>query len=332
MAIIEVRNLTKRFDVALSRPGVGGMLRGLLSPEYRSVTAVDGVSLTVEEGETVAFIGPNGAGKSTTIKMLTGLLHPTSGTATVGGLVPWDERERLAFTIGCVFGQRSQLWYHLPPADSFRVLGRIFDLDDDETTRRTARLAELFDLNEFMTTPVRKLSLGQRMRCEVAACLLHRPRMIFLDEPTIGLDVVAKRTIRELIGRLNQEEQTTIFLTSHDAGDIERLCRRVVVVNRGGVVLDLPVKELKHRYLAVKDVGVRFEVEPETLPERPGLELTKRKGAGMRFRVDTSRCPIGEALAAVAAAGSVEDITVADLPLEDVIARIYESGAGEVGA
>ena len=303
---------------------MSGLVSNLLSPQYKTVAAVSELSLQVEQGETLAFIGPNGAGKSTTIKMLTGILHPTSGTAKVAGCVPWEERERLAFHIGCVFGQRSQLWYHLPVGDSFEVLGSIFGINPRERASRVDHLVELLELQEFFQTPVRKLSLGQRMRCEIAACLLHKPEILFLDEPTIGLDVVAKRAIRDLILRLNKEDGTTIFLTSHDAGDIEQLCKRVIIVNQGGIVLDLPVKELKRRYLAEKVIGLRFENPPENIDEQEGIRLLKRKGAGMKFLVDTEKIQIGNALSIIAAFGKIADITVADPPLEQVIARIYE--------
>lgn len=321
---IEVEGLTKEFSQQVRKPGLAGALRGLFSSETLSTRAVDSVSFSVCEGESLAFIGPNGAGKSTTIKMLTGILHPTSGSALVSGLVPWRDGTRLAGKIGCVFGQRSQLWYHLPPRDSFEVLSAIFGIPGPEAVRRTAELAELFDLGDFMDTPVRKLSLGQRMRCEIAACLIHRPRILFLDEPTIGLDVVAKRAIRDFILNLNSQEGTTIFLTSHDTSDIEKLCRRVMVVNRGIVVLDLPVKELRRRYLMRKVVGVRFDCEPGEVPSGPGLTLLKRKGPGLKFEVDTSVMDIGRALALVSEAGSIADITVADPPLEGIIASIYE--------
>ena len=321
--IIEVSNLTKRFDVQLKRPGLWGTIEALLHPKHRSVIAVDSVNFNVKVGETLAFIGPNGAGKSTTIKMLTGILHPSEGKVLVAGCVPWDERIELAHQIGCVFGQRSQLWYHLPAQDSFEVLGRIFELSPQKVAKRIGELSELLELGSFLDAPVRKLSLGQRMRCEVAAALLHEPRILFLDEPTIGLDVVAKRKIRDLIARLNSEENTTIFLTSHDATDIEQLCRRVIVVNDGRLVLDTPVKELKRRYLRTKVVGVRFAEVPERLVLGPGLTVLKNKGAGYKFQVDTFVMSIGRALAQIAKAGRLVDITVMDPPLEQVIATIY---------
>ena len=252
MSVITVSGLTKQFRAKVKQPGLSGSLRSLLRPEYRTVAAVQGISFAVERGEILGFIGPNGAGKSTTIKMLTGILHPTAGTIRVLDFDPHRDRVRLAFHIGSVFGQKSQLWFHLPPADSFTLLAGIYEIPAAEYKKRLASLVDLFELGDLLTIPVRRLSLGQRVRCEIAASLLHRPEIIFLDEPTIGLDVVVKQRIRDLIVRLNREERTTIFLTSHDAGDIEQLCHRVMIINHGALVLDEPIKHLKYQYLNKK--------------------------------------------------------------------------------
>ena len=227
--IVEVRNLTKRF---------GGARRQVF-------TAVDGISFTIEAGERVAFIGPNGAGKSTTLKMLTGLLYPTSGSARVAGYVPWDERRRLAFDIGIVFGQRSQLWYQLRVQDSFDLLAKIYGLETGRYRTRVAHVAEVLRIAAFLDAPVKSLSLGQRMRCEIAAALLHGPKILFLDEPTIGLDVTAKALLREHLRHLAEAEDTMILLTSHDVGDIEQICERVILVNHGRVLVDQPLEALR---------------------------------------------------------------------------------------
>jgi ABC-2 type transport system ATP-binding protein len=248
--------LTKRFRAKVVPSGLRGSLRAALRPTYRDTVAVRDCSLTVEEGEMVAFIGPNGAGKSTTIKMLTGILYPSEGGARVLGLVPWSERRTLAYNIAAVFGQKSQLWYHLPPAASFDLLARIYELDDRAYRERAAALVDLFELSPYLHTPVWRLSLGERMRCELAAALLHRPRILFLDEPTIGLDVIAKQRIRALIRQLNQDEGVTVFLTSHDADDVEQVCRRVVVINHGQLILDTSIAALKQDYLQNKRVQV----------------------------------------------------------------------------
>jgi ABC-2 type transport system ATP-binding protein len=222
MAIIEVESLAKTFRTRERSAGLLGSFHSFVAPRYREREAVKHISFALEPGEVLAFIGPNGAGKSSTIKMLTGILFPSSGTARVLGFVPWRQRRKLAFHIASVYGQKSQLWYHLPPQDTFDLLARIYELDTSEYHKRRAFLVDAFDIAEYMRTPSRKLSLGERMRCELAAALLHKPSVIFLDEPTIGLDVIAKQRVRELIAQLNTEEGVTVFLTSHDAGDIDR--------------------------------------------------------------------------------------------------------------
>jgi len=261
MYAIETDNLRKVYRVKTRDSGLKAAVRALVRPEYQNVEAVTGITFSVEPGERLAFIGPNGAGKSTTIKMLTGILHPTSGSMSVLGLDPMRERRKLSYRIGTVFGQKSQLWFHLPPSDSFELLGAIYDIDKQTLKKRVDDLAERFELGDLMKIPVRKMSLGQRMRCEVAASLLHEPDVLFLDEPTIGLDVLVKQQIRERVLEMNREKGVTVFLTSHDAGDIEKLCKRTIVIDHGKIVLDQPVKELKHRYFKRKIVAVRFAAD-----------------------------------------------------------------------
>ncbi len=329
MTIIDVKGLTKEFQLKEKDPGLAGSLRSLYAPRYRSVAAVKGVSFSVERGETLAFIGPNGAGKSTTIKMLTGILYPSGGSATVLGLVPWEQRQRLAYEIGSVFGQRSQLWYHLPPQDTFTLLAKIYDLDETVYQRRLGELIELFDLTELLKVPVRKMSLGQRMRCEIAASLLHGPKVIFLDEPTIGLDVVAKQKIRDLIRHLNREEGITVFLTSHDTGDIEQLCKRVMVINHGEVIMDGSVNDLKYHYLQKKIIGMRLETTIKEF-DMPGVEVLKHKDVGLKLRVDTSLTPIDSILVELMRQTRILDITINDPPLDEIITAIYQQpGRGD---
>ena len=324
--ILEVEQLRKVFQVALPASGFRERLKALVAPSYRDVEAVKGISFTVAEGELLAFIGPNGAGKSTTIKMLTGILHPTSGSASVLGAVPWLDRSSLAQRIGTVFGQRSQLWYHLPPRDTFELLSRIYELPRADYQQRVSDLVERFELGEFYDTPVRKLSLGQRMRCELVASLLHRPKVLFLDEPTIGLDVLARARVRDLLLELNRQEGITTFLTSHEADDIEQICRRVMVVNRGEIILDITVKELKRRFLQVKVIDLRLNEEAEP-PLVEGVTLLKRKGPGLKLQVDTSIVPIDQALGSLFRVLSVADIVVSDPPLEEIIAHVYTNSA-----
>ena len=248
MQAIRVENLSKTFRVKRKEKGMRGSVKAIFHPQTEEIHAVNGVSFSVEEGEMLAFIGPNGAGKSTTIKMLTGILYPDGGRVEVLGVDPTKKRRQLAYQIGTVFGQKEQLWTHLTPYDNFRFFGAIYDLTERETEARIGELSERFALKEFIDTPVRNLSLGQRIRCEMVAALIHKPKVLFLDEPTIGLDPVVKENVRELIRQMNREERTTIFLTSHDVGDIEKLCRRIIIVNDGQIVLDDSVEHLKSHY------------------------------------------------------------------------------------
>lgn len=254
MQAIRVENLSKTFRVKKKEKGMAGSIKAILHPQTEKIQAVNGVSFQVEEGEMLAFIGPNGAGKSTTIKMLTGILYPDGGRVEVLGIDPTKKRKQLAYQIGTVFGQKEQLWTHLTPYDNFRFFGAIYDLSERETEARIEELAQRFELGDFIDTPVRNLSLGQRIRCEIVASLIHKPKVLFLDEPTIGLDPVVKENIRSLIMQMNREEHTTIFLTSHDVGDIEKLCRRIIIVNAGRIVLDDSMEKLKEHYLQGKGV------------------------------------------------------------------------------
>jgi ABC-2 type transport system ATP-binding protein len=319
---VVVHGLGKVFRAKDKAPGLAGSLRALVRPVYHDVDAVHGVDFTLAAGEMVAFIGPNGAGKSTTLKMLTGILHPSSGSASVLGFVPWKQRQQLAFHIGAVFGQRSQLWYHLPPMDSYELLGRIYELDRATFRDRLASLIERFDIGPFLTTPVRKLSLGERMRCEFVGCLLHRPRVLFLDEPTIGLDVVTKQRIRSLIRAMNAEHGTTVFLTSHDAGDVEHLCGRVIVINRGTVILDDTVAALKSRYMRTRLIELKL-VEPGCSLDLPGVRVVHEEDFALSLEVDTAIQRTEAVVSRIVASCAVADITIEDPPLEDIIAAIY---------
>ncbi|HYL43591.1 MAG TPA: ATP-binding cassette domain-containing protein [Ktedonobacteraceae bacterium] len=356
MPLIEVDNLAKTFKTRERAAGLAGSLRSFVAPRYREREAVKRISFALEPGEVLAFIGPNGAGKSTTIKMLTGILYPSGGQARVLGLTPWQQRRLLAFHIASVFGQKSQLWYHLPPQDTFDLLARIYELDMMAYRQRRDFLIEVFDIEEYMRTPARKLSLGERMRCELAAALLHKPSVLFLDEPTIGLDVIAKQRIRDLIGQLNTEEGVTVFLTSHDAGDIEQVCRRAIVINHGEIILDAPVAKMKRDYLKVKTVDLLLQepaasmlkTDPENGKQRlsiqlpasiheemlvtEGVEIVKAKGYGLKLEVDTSRCPLEPIIAAIMQHCHIVDMTISDPPMEEIIAKIYgEKGREQEG-
>jgi len=314
---VEIRDLRKEFVLARWQ----GLRRRL-----SQVTAVDGITLDVPAGQSVAFIGPNGAGKSTTIKILTGILHPSSGHVKVLGLTPWVERRKLAQHIGAVFGQRSQLWYHLPPADTFELIARIYSLERDAYRQTRDALVDRFALGPFMDTPVRKLSLGQRMRAEVAASLLHRPKVLFLDEPTIGLDAVARQELRDLVREWNSREGATIFLTSHDAGDIEHVAARVVVINHGRVIVDGPVAEVRRRYVSTRIVRAQFHELPRQV-DVPGSVMRSQSAYEWVMEIDVSVTPVQEAIALLLQAAPIADIAVEDPPLERVITRIYKEHA-----
>jgi ABC-2 type transport system ATP-binding protein len=325
MPAIEVTDLRKTFRTKRKAEGLRGSVRSLYKPQYSSVEAVRGLSFQMESGELLGFIGPNGAGKSTTIKILTGILHPSGGDAKVLGYVPWKERQQLAYHIGTVFGQRPQLWYHLPALDTFRLFGKVFEIDDAETKKRIAFLAEAFEIQDLLETPVRKLSLGQRMRCEVAASLLHRPKLLLLDEPSIGLDVVAKQRIRDSIREMARFENVGVLLTSHDAGDLEALCKRVIIINHGQIVYEDKVSNLKRRFLTSKLVEVRYADEVSRSFTIDGVDILKIGHYGVKLRFDTQSIPVEKVLSHVTDAGNVVDITISDPPLEEVIAEIYQT-------
>ena len=329
MNVIEAENLAKTFRVRQKEKGMKGSLQAILRPRIKEVQAVDGISFSVEAGEMLAFIGPNGAGKSTTIKMLTGILYPDGGRARVLDIDPAKQRRRLAYEIGTVFGQKEQLWTHLTPYDNFRFFGAIYDSPDRETESRIRELADTFELGSFLNTPVRNLSLGQRIRCEIVASLIHRPKVLFLDEPTIGLDPVVKENIRALIKQMNRELGTTIFLTSHDVGDIEKLCRRIIIVNSGRIVLDDSMEHLKNHYLDRKIVEAKLR-EEAPLPAAEGITLLKQKGGRVKFQVDTGKLRINDALHMIDAE-NLEDINISNVPLESIITEIYKAEGREDG-
>jgi len=326
MSIINVNNLVKTFKVKTKEPGLKGSMKSIIVPSYREVEAVKNISFEVEKGEILAFIGPNGAGKSTTIKMMTGILFPTAGEIEVLGMNPSKQRKELSYKIGTVFGQKSQLWFHLPPLDSFNLLGKIYELDNVKLRKRVEFLKEVFDIGDLMDVPVRKLSLGQRIRCEIAASILHEPDIIFLDEPTIGLDVVVKQKIRDLILELNREEKTTIFLTSHDSGDIEQLCKRAIIINHGEVVLNEKIKRLKYDYLNKKIINIKYDGKVDI--QNPALNVIKSKGNAVQVQVDTTSQDIDEVLTTLIKLGKVNDITISEAPLEEIISHIYQQNKG----
>lgn len=293
--------------------------------EKIAVPAVKGISFAIAKGERVAFIGPNGAGKSTTLKMLSGILYPTSGHATVAGLVPWESRQKLAHHIGLVFGQRSQLWYHLPVRQSFELLGKIYGLEDDVYAAQLATLEKTFSLTPLLDRPVKSLSLGQRMRCEIAASLLHAPEILFLDEPTIGLDVTTKAELRDHLRRISEENGTTIILTSHDTADIEEICDRVILINHGEKLIDTTIDEMRRRYLRCKRLRfVTAEETPQvTLPDAATVTVGRHE---LVVEIDPEVVAVAEIMTRVMASLTIHDVAISDQQLEEVICHIYTKG------
>ncbi|MDF2845761.1 MAG: transporter related [Herbinix sp.] len=329
MNAIEVSQLSKTFRVKTKEKGFRGSMKSLFHPKYQSITAVDQISFQVEPGEILAFIGPNGAGKSTTIKMLTGILYPDQGNARVQSLDPKVSRKQLAHQIGTVFGQKEQLWTHLTPYDNFKFFGAIYDLPNQEVEDRIEELKAVFELDSFLNTPVRNLSLGQRIRCEIVASLIHRPKVLFLDEPTIGLDPVVKENIRSLIKRMNKEYKTTIFLTSHDIGDIEKLCKRIIIVNHGRIVLDDSMENIKYHYLNKKIIELKL-TEITDFSGADGITVLKSKGNHLKLEIDTSKKTITDVLKLIDSE-QILDINISNIPLENIITEIYKENRTGTG-
>lgn len=321
--IIEVNDLTKIFELKQKRPGLWGSVASLFTQQTKKNTVVDHISFSVEPGELLAFIGPNGAGKSTTIKMLTGILYPTSGKISVLGLDPAENRQKLAYNIGSVFGQRSQLWYHLCPLDTYNLLSRLYELDQAKYKTRLDFLVESFEIKHLLHIPVRKLSLGQRMRCEIIASLLHQPKIIFLDEPTIGLDVIAKQQIREVINFLNKEEKVTIFLTSHDAGDIEALADRTIVINYGKIIFDGKTEDLRKNYISTKIIEFVTDETFENFNFNNGKIIEKTKHA-IKIEIEHTKTNLDELLSYATNNFNLKDINIYEPPMEEIISHIYQ--------
>jgi ABC-2 type transport system ATP-binding protein len=326
MALIEVDNLQKTFSVPVRRAGRFGAVRGLLARQYRQVSAVDRVSFAIAAGEMVGYIGPNGAGKSTTIKMLTGILVPSGGQIVVDGRVPHQQRVEHVRRIGVVFGQRTQLWWDLPTIESFELLRHIYSLPAARWRANLDAFVELLDLGPFLDTPVRQLSLGQRMRADLAAALLHEPAILFLDEPTIGLDVVAKERIRQFLAQINRERGVTVILTTHDLEDIARLCQRVVLIDHGRVIYDGGLEDLRTRFGRQRTLVVDLD-EPANGLAIANAELVRREGPRVWLRFDREATTAAALIAEVAARYRVRDLTVEEPAIEGIVRGIYETGS-----
>ena len=322
MAIITVKNLSKDYKIKEKEKGFKGSIKSIIKPKYTIKKAVNNISFEVEKGEILAFIGPNGAGKSTTIKMLTSILTPDKGTIDILGLNPQKDRKKLAYEIGTMFGQKEQLWTHLTPYDNFKFFGAIYDIPEQAVENKIQEFRDIFEIDGFINTPVRNLSLGQRIICEILASIIHNPKIIFLDEPTIGLDPVVKEEIRSLIKRMNKEYKTTIFLTSHDVGDIEKLCKRVIIINDGKMVLDDSMENLKYHYLNKKIIEVKMK-EKVNLDDEEGITILKDKGYNLKIEVDLTKKTISDAIKLLNT-DNIVDINISNTPLEDIISEIYK--------
>ncbi len=330
--LIELQGLTKHFRVRPQGSGLAGAAKSLLSRRRQLVRAVDGLDLRVDAGERIGLLGPNGAGKSTTVKMLTGILVPTAGRARVAGFVPWRDRKRYTRHIGVVFGQRSNLWWDLPVRDSFEILRHVYDLSRERYRENLRRFDELLELSAFDHRPVRQISLGQRMRADLAAALLHDPDILFLDEPTIGLDVVARERIRGFLHQVNRERGVTVLLTTHDMGDVERLCRRVVVIARGRALFDGELDRLRRRFGGHRELVVDFEqVEDASDVALHGARIVAREGPRVTYRFAREEASASELIARLVARHRIADLTVREPDIESVVRRFYEEGSPEAG-
>jgi ABC-2 type transport system ATP-binding protein len=329
--MIEAHNLVKTFERPRRVEGRFSAVRTLFTRERQRSVAVDGVSLSIAEGEAVGYLGPNGAGKSTTIKMLTGILVPSSGTATVAGIVPWADRTANARNIGVVFGQRSQLWWDLPLDESLRLIGKMYDVEPGRFRQNRHMLVELLDMESFLATPVRQLSLGQRMRGDLAAAVLYEPPVLFLDEPTVGLDVVAKERMRGFIEQINRTRRTTVLLTTHDLDDVERLCRRILIIDQGKVLFDGPTADLKRRYAPHRLLDVTVSGEGadalRELAQSPPVGVTTSASADLTasFQVDPALVPVAAVIADFSARAPIADLAVREPEMEGIIREIYEA-------
>ena len=325
MQVVKTEDLYKEFKTYKRKSGFLGSIQTLFTKEYNVVKAVDNVSFSIDQGEIVGYVGPNGAGKSTTIKMLTGILYPTSGRVEVCGLIPTRERKQNLIHIGSVFGQRTQLWWDLPLIESLELLRYIYKVPEKTYKDNLELFSELLDIDQFINTPVRQLSLGQRMRGDIAASLLHNPDILYLDEPTIGLDVVVKERIRRFIRDINNERKTTVVLTTHDLADIDAVCERIMIIDYGKIIYDGPIDDLKRRFGTESTLIVDFKEVPDGF-EVEGTEEVELQGIRAHIKFDRKRFTASDLISEITAKYQVSDLTIEDIPLDGIIRGIYEEG------
>ena len=322
MSFIEVKQISKTFRVAKKKSGLRESIKSFFKREYVEIKAVDDISFSIDKGEIVGYIGPNGAGKSTTIKMLSGILTPDAGTCKINGMVPWKERVRYVKNIGVVFGQRSQLWWDIPAEDTFDLLKDIYEIPEEKYQTTKKDLIERLNLHDIINIPVRQLSLGQRMRCEIAASLLHNPKILFLDEPTIGLDAVSKQVVRDFIKNLNKEKKTTIILTSHDMADITTLAKRIILIGKGKVLYDGSLKKLQNKYETEKYVSIK--TRDFLSIQNKGIKDIRKNKDGYDLVIDTRHITISELLNVISKKITIEDIEIDHEGIDNIIVKLYE--------
>ena len=326
MSYIEVNNVSKTFRVSKRSAGIPGMLANLVAPKYEQKHAVNGMNFQIEKGEMVGFIGPNGAGKSTTIKMLSGILYPDQGKITVGGLIPYKQRKEYVSGIGVVFGQKSQLQWDLPVIDSFELLKAIYRIPEEKYKKNLERFVDMLDMSKFINQPVRQLSLGQRMRSDIVAALLHSPEIVFFDEPTIGVDVIGKEIIREFIRELNEQDQVTMIFTTHDMQDIEKTCKRLIIIDKGSKMYDGSLHDIREKYGTSRQLVVEFENEQIVEPIKD-VVITDLEDRKKSFSFDSTKVNINELMNHILHTYQVRDLSIAEPEIESIIQRMY---SGEV--
>ena len=322
MSFIEVRQISKTFRVAKKKSGLKEAFKSFIKREYLDVVAVDDISFSIEKGEIVGYIGPNGAGKSTTIKILSGILNPDSGECKIAGMTPWKERVKYVKKIGVVFGQKSQLWWDIPAEDTFDLLRDIYEIPEEEYQATKKDLINRLNLEDIINIPVRQLSLGQRMRCEIAASLLHSPEILFLDEPTIGLDAVSKQLVRDFIKKLNKEKNTTIILTSHDMSDITTLAKRIILIGKGKVLYDGSLKKLRNQYDT--ETKINIKTKDQLTIRKKGITKKNKTREGYELIVNTKILTISELLMNLSKKISIEDIEIEQDTIDHIIVKLYE--------
>lgn len=321
MSFIEVSNITKTFKVVEKKSGLKESFKSFFKRDYKIIEAIKDISFKVEKGEIVGYIGPNGAGKSTTIKILSGILTPTSGKCKIGKMIPWENRKEYVKKIGVVFGQRSQLWWDIPAEDTFDLLKDIYDIEENKYQKIKEELVEKLNLKDIINVPVRQLSLGQRMRCEIAASLLHEPEILFLDEPTIGLDAISKQLVRDFIKRINKEKKTTIILTTHDMSDIDALAKRIILIGKGKVLYDGSLKKLKENFANKKYITVKTKDNIKL--KQKGIIKKEKNKEGYNFIIDAKILNISEFLNIISKKWNIEDIEIDNESLDNMIVNLY---------